>query len=111
MISNKVDLGMDIDPNDPEHPNNEDQKKYSGPEGPTAKLGAMLSFIGKRTKNDELANIAAELSDRVHGLDPKMKQAVAKFAIYAAMPKSVNKEAQGSDISEDVMSTLKRKIS
>lgn len=111
MISNKVDLGMDVDPNDPEHPNNEDQKKYSGPEGTTAKLSAMLSFIGKRTKNDELANVVSALADRVYDLDPKMKQAVAKFAVYAAMPQKAKSESTGSDLAEEAISDFRKKIS
>lgn len=111
IIQSGANLGMDIDPNDPEHPDNENPAKYSGPQGPTAKLSAMLSFIGKRTSNDELANVASALSDRVHDINPKMKQALAKFAVYAARQNKMKAESTGSDISEDILSDLKRKIS
>lgn len=106
------DLGMEhIDKNDPEHPNNEDQTKYSGPEGTVAKLSSMLSFIGKRTSNDDLSNVVSSLADRVHGLDPKMQMAVAKFAAYAAMPRAKKEAVQGENVGSDVLSDLKTKIS
>ena len=54
MIKNKEDFKLNIDPNDPEHPDNEDPIKYSGGNGAMAKLVSHLSFLAMNSKNDEV---------------------------------------------------------
>ncbi len=110
IIKSGDDLAIDIDPNDPEHPDNENPAKYAGSEGPVAKLSALLSFIGLRSKNHALSNVLWGIADRVHDMDNKKQIAVAKFVRFAMMPKKTETESI-TDLSEDVMFALRQKIS
>lgn len=108
------DLGLDhLDPNDPENPNNEDQEKYSGSQGIDAKLSSMLSYIAKRTKNDSLANAAAQMADEVHNKMPmEVKVALAKFVNFAMLSHKVKKEDTSTEsVVESVENSMKSKIS
>lgn len=111
IIKSGADLGLDLDPNDPENPNNEDQVKYSGPSGINAKLSAMLSFLAVRSKNDELSNVLAQLSEEVHDMKPDMKIAVAKFVNYAMKSKPAAESVQFMSVEESVIGDLRKKIS
>lgn len=112
MIKNGVDFKINIDPNDPENPDNEDPVKYSGGEGPVAKLSSMLSFMAKSSKNDEVFNALSQLSTDVHSMDRKTQQLVAKIVMYlskqsdTAAPKSEKSES----ITESVITGLRRKL-
>lgn len=113
MIKSGADFKMNIDANDPEHPDNEDQNKYSGSQGPMAKLSSMLSFLAKSTKNDEAFNHLAHLSSVVHDLPRDQLMAVAKMVNFLAnhADKSAKQEAVGENIVESATTTLRRKIS
>ena len=105
-------LGMShVDRNDPENPNNENPAKYSGPQGAYAKLASMLSFIAKRTTNDELSNVLGELSERVFNLDKASLNVLAKFVMFALKPKAAPAAATESSLTESVMFSLRKKIS
>lgn len=112
MIKNGVDFKINIDPNDPEHPNNEDPVKYSGGEGPVAKLSSMLSFLAKSSKNDEVFNALSQLSQDIHSMDNKTQQLVAKIVMY--LSKKSNTDAPAAEktesITESVIADLRRKI-
>ena len=113
MIKDKADFKMNIDVNDPEHPNNEDPTKYSGSMGAMAKLSSMLSFLAKSTKNDEAFNHIAHLSSVVHDLPKDQLQAVVKMVNYLVSHagKTAKKEEVGENIVETATMTLRRKIS
>jgi hypothetical protein len=104
-------LGLNIDANDPEHPNNEDQTKYQGQNGVVAKLSAMLSFLAKRTRNDELSNVLAQLSDDIHGMSKEQKMALAKFVNFALKAPKKEETQMGDKLDESVIGDLRRKIS
>lgn len=105
------DLGMSrIDRNDPEHPNNEDPAKYSGQQGAYAKLASMLSFIAKRTTNDELSNVLGELSENVFKLDKPSLNVLAKFVMFALKPKASPAPAAEAALDEHAMFLLRKKI-
>lgn len=115
LIKNKVDLKLNLDPTDPEHPNNENPIKYSGSEGPMARLSAILSLIAMRTKNDEVSNLFAELSTQIHRMSPKNIQLVAKVVDYIERTHT-NKtesveETSSIPLDEGVMLTLRKNIS
>lgn len=113
MIKSGADFKMNIDANDPEHPDNEDQTKYSGSMGPMAKLSSMLSFLAKSTKNDEAFNHLAHLSSVVHDLPRDQLMAVAKMVNFLAnhADKAAKQEAVGENIVESTTTNLRRKIS
>lgn len=113
MIKSGADFKMNIDANDPEHPDNEDQNKYSGSQGPMAKLSSMLSFLAKSTKNDEAFNHLAHLSSVVHDLPRDQLMAVAKMVNFLAnhADKAAKQEAVGENIVESTTTNLRRKIS
>lgn len=114
MFQDKVDFGVSFDENDPEHPNNEDPKKYSGGQGVLAKLAAMLTFLSARTKNDAAANHMMKLSDMIWNMEPKHQKLVAQMVGY--LQKTANKSpamAEGVTlkIDEDVIFGIRKKIS
>lgn len=112
MIKSGADFKMNIDANDPEHPDNEDQTKYSGPMGTMAKLSSMLSFLAKSTKNDEAFNHLAHLSSVVHDLPRDQLTAVVKMSNYLANHAGKTKaESVGENIVESTTTNLRRKIS
>jgi hypothetical protein len=112
LVNDRDNLKLTIDPNDPEHPDNEDPIKYSGSLGPIARLSSMLSLFSSRTKNDEASNIFAELSTQIHNMDPKYIELVAKFVDYIerTAPKVASKQSV-INIAESVMIDLRKKIS
>ena len=99
------------DKNDPENPNNEDQTKYSGNEGVTAKLSSMLSYIAQRSTNDELSNTVAQLSENVHSMDQNTKMALAKFVNYAMHAPKTESVEKSTAIDAEVTTQLRNKIS
>lgn len=114
MFQDKVDFGLSFDENDPEHPNNEDPKKYSGSQGALAKLSQLLAFFAMRSKNDKAANYMAKLSDMVHNMEPKHQNLVAQMVVY--LQKTANKTPAMAEnvtmkIDEDVIFGLRKKIS
>jgi hypothetical protein len=112
MIKNGVDFKIQLDPNDPENPSNEDPVKYSGPEGAIAKLSAMLSFMAKSSKNDEAFNLLSQLSTDVHGMDRKTQQLLAKLVMFLMQKSGSSSTAptKAESITESVISDLRRRI-
>ena len=112
MIQSGADFKMNIDANDPEHPDNEDQSKYRGPQGQMAKLSAMLTFLSYATKNDEAFNYLSHLAENLFELPNEFIGPVNKMANFlinqAGKPKA---EAVGENIVETAITTLRRKIS
>ena len=112
MIQSGADFKMNIDANDPEHPDNEDQSKYRGPQGQMAKLSAMLTFLSYATKNDEAFNYLSHLAENLFELPNEFIGPVNKMANFlinqAGKPKA---EAVGENIVETAIATLRRKIS
>jgi hypothetical protein len=113
MFQDKVDFGIKFDENDPEHPNNEDPKKYSGGQGALAKLSQMLNFLSMRSKNDAAANYMAKLSEMIWKMEPKHQKLVAQMVGY--LQKTANKApAMAEDalkIDEDIIFGIRKKIS
>lgn len=112
MIQDGTDFKITIDPNDPENPNNEDPVKYSGPEGTVAKLSAMLSFMAKSSRNDEVFNVLSRLSDEVYRMDRKTQQLVAKVVMFLLNKAKASPAAPAKteSISESVIADLRRHI-
>lgn len=114
LIKSGADLKIELDPNDPEHPNNEDPVKYSGPQGPMAKLSSMLSLIAARSKNDEASNIFAKLSTDIHDMDSQSVVLVAKVVNYIEKKAGMKQESEVNtteSLSESAMTNLRKKIS
>jgi|TARA_B110000908_G_scaffold161884_1_gene206706 hypothetical protein len=111
MIKAKEDFKLTIDPNDPEHPDNEDPVKYSGGNGAMAKLSSMLSYLAMSSKNDEAFNILSHLGSELYDLPQNhvvMLAKICKFldGNYSVEPKAV----AGESIVESIMTGLRRKI-
>jgi len=113
MIKNGTDFKLSLDANDPENPNNEDQKKYSGPQGPMAKVSAMLSYLAKETMNDEASNVFSRLSTAIHDMDRNTVSLVVKVINHVLKTgyTKTKKEEAVQPIAETVISDLRRKIS
>lgn len=114
MIQNGTDFQIFIDPNDPEHPDNEDPVKYSGSIGPVAKLSSFLSFLAKASKNDEVFNKLSQLSTDIHSMDNKTQQLVAKVVMYLIKKsdtKTSVEQPKAESIVESVIADLRRNIS
>lgn len=112
MIKSGADFKMNIDANDPEHPDNEDQTKYSGPQGAYAKLSSMLSFLANSTKNDEAFNHLSHLSSVVMDLPRDQLEALVKMTNFLTNHAGKTKaESVGENIVESTTTNLRRKIS
>lgn len=111
MIKDKEDFSMNIDVNDPEHPDNEDPAKYQGQHGKAAKLSAMLSFLAKASKNDQAFNLLAHISTAVHDLPQDQLKLVRNMVDYLADLAPAATEQQASEnIAESATTTLRKKI-
>jgi hypothetical protein len=113
MIKNKEDFKLSIDPNDPEHPDNEDPIKYSGGHGAMAKLSSMLSYLAMSSKNDEAFNLLSHLGTELHNMPSKTVMLLAKIVMYLDKNnKTSEKQAEPTEsIVESVVNGLRRKIS
>ena len=111
MIRNKEDFKLNIDPNDPEHPDNEDPIKYSGGNGAMAKLVSHLSFLAMNSKNDEVFNLLSQISGEMYSLPKNQVILLAKIAAYLDKNnKAPAKEPAMEDLAESTLSSLRRKI-
>ena len=111
MIKNKEDFKLNIDPNDPEHPDNEDPIKYSGGNGAMAKLVSHLSFLAMNSKNDEVFNLLSQISGEMYSLPKNQVILLAKIAAYLDKNnKAPAKEPAMEDLAESTLSSLRRKI-
>ena len=111
MIKNKEDFKLNIDPNDPEHPDNEDPIKYSGGNGAMAKLVSHLSFLAMNSKNDEVFNLLSQVSGEMYSLPKEHVILLAKIAAYLDKNnKAPAKEPAMEDLAEAMLNGLRRKI-
>jgi len=111
MIKNKEDFKLNIDPNDPEHPDNEDPIKYSGGNGAMAKLVSHLSFLAMNSKNDEVFNLLSQISGEMYSLPKEHVILLAKIAAYLDKNnKAPAKEPAMEDLAEAMLNGLRRKI-
>ena len=111
MIKNKEDFKLNIDPNDPEHPDNEDPIKYSGGNGAMAKLVSHLSFLAMNSKNDEVFNLLSQISGEMYSLPKEHVILLAKIAKYLDKNnKAPAKEPAMEDLAEATLNSLRRKI-
>lgn len=113
MIKNNEDFKLSIDVNDPENPNNEDPVKYSGGDGPMAKVSAMLSYLAKTTKNDDASNIFGRLSTAIYEMDKQTVKLVVKVLnhILKTAYKGETKQVESSEvIAETAISSIRKKI-
>jgi len=111
MIKNKEDFKLTLDPNDPEHPDNEDPIKYSGGMGVMAKLSAMLSYLAVSSKNDEAFNILSHLGSELYNLPNQHVIMLDKITKYLDKNyKPSNKEVEVEDIAESILFDIRRKI-
>ena len=111
MIKNKEDFKLNIDPNDPEHPDNEDPIKYSGGNGAMAKLVSHLSYLAMNSKNDEVFNLLSQISGEMYSLPKEHVILLAKIAKYLDKNnKAPAKEPAMEDLAESMLNNLRRKI-
>ena len=111
MIKNKEDFKLNIDPNDPEHPDNEDPIKYSGGNGAMAKLVSHLSYLAMNSKNDEVFNLLSQISGEMYNLPKEHVILLAKIAKYLDKNnKAPAKEPAMEDLAEATLNSLRRKI-
>ena len=111
MIKNKEDFKLNIDPNDPEHPDNEDPIKYSGGNGAMAKLVSHLSYLAMNSKNDEVFNLLSQISGEMYNLPKEHIILLAKIAKYLDKNnKAPAKEPAMEDLAEATLNSLRRKI-
>jgi len=111
MIKNKEDFKLNIDPNDPEHPDNEDPIKYSGGNGAMAKLVSHLSYLAMNSKNDEVFNLLSQVSGEMYSLPKEHVILLAKIAAYLDKNnKAPAKEPAMEDLAEATLRGLRRKI-
>ena len=111
MIKNKEDFKLNIDPNDPEHPDNEDPIKYSGGNGAMAKLVSHLSYLAMNSKNDEVFNLLSQISGEMYSLPKEHVILLAKIAAYLDKNnKAPAKEPAMEDLAESMLNNLRRKI-
>jgi len=111
MIKNKEDFKLNIDPNDPEHPDNEDPIKYSGGNGAMAKLVSHLSYLAMNSKNDEVFNLLSQISGEMYSLPKEHVILLAKIAAYLDKNnKAPAKEPAMEDLAEAMLNSLRRKI-
>lgn len=112
LIQSGKDLGISYDENDPEHPDNENPRKYSGSLGPMAKLSAMLGYLAKNSSSDELFNYASQLSTDIHEMNPKHVAIVAKMVEILKNKSQVKKSSEPAEaIDDQVVVSLRKKIS
>jgi hypothetical protein len=111
MIKGKEDFKLTIDPNDPEHPDNEDPVKYSGGMGAMAKLSSMLSYLAMCSKNDEAFNILSHIGSELHNLPQKHVILLAKICKYLDSNYNAEPQAQPAEsLDESVLNELRRKV-
>ena len=113
MIEDGADFKLSLDPNDPSNPNNEDPKKYSGQQGPMAKVSSMLSYLAQETKNDEASNVFSRLSTAIHDMDKQSISLVVKVINHILKKgyTGAKKEESVQPIAETVLTAMRRKIS
>jgi hypothetical protein len=114
MIKDKEDFQLNIDPNDPEHPDNEDPIKYSGGQGAMAKLVSMLSYLAMNSKNDEVFNLLSQISSELYNLPNQHVIMMAKIVKYLDQKNKVpakEKEVETENIAETILTGLRRKVS
>jgi hypothetical protein len=111
MIKGKEDFQLNIDPNDPEHPDNEDPIKYSGGMGVMAKLSAMLSYLAMNSKNDEVFNLLSQISSELYNLPNQHVILLDKIAKYLDKNyKTSSKEVEVEELAESILFDLRRKV-
>ena len=114
VVDQGKNIGLAIDQNDPEWPDNEDPIKYSGSEGAEAKLASVLRYMALNAKDDEASNHFANLSGLVHELSPSHKQAVAKMVDYIVQSSTTGAaesvEETELTLDESVVLELRKKI-
>jgi hypothetical protein len=112
MIKDKTDFKLNIDPADPDHPNNEDPVKYSGGMGAQAKLSSLLSYLAINSKNDEAFNYLQLVGSELHRLSQKQILLVNKMAIFLDKHyKAPSTEAVPAEsIVESSVKSLRRKV-
>jgi hypothetical protein len=110
LFKDRANLKMEIDPNDPEHPNNENPEKYASAMGEVAKLSSLLSFLAMRTKNDIAFGVLTELSERIHDMDHEAIVMVHKMANamdkVAQSTSTKTEESTMVSIEESIINTL-----
>jgi hypothetical protein len=111
MIKGKEDFKLTIDPNDPEHPDNEDPIKYSGGMGEMAKLSAMLTYLAMSSKNDEVFNVLSHLGSELYNMPDNhviMLDKITKYLDKNNKTSSNTVEVEG--LAESILSELRRNI-
>ena len=112
MIKNKEDFKLTLDPNDPEHPDNEDPIKYSGGMGAMAKLSAMLSYLAVSSKNDEAFNLLSHLGSELYNLPNQHVIMLDKITKYLDKNNKISskEKVEVEEIAESILNDLRRKI-
>lgn len=113
LVDQGKNIGLTIDQNDPEWPDNEDPIKYSGSEGAEAKLASVLRYMALNARDDDASNRFANLSAIVHDLSQTHKQAVAKMVDYFVQGSSQAAESTedySMALDESVVMQLRKKI-
>ena len=112
MIKDKTDFKLNIDPADPDHPDNEDPIKYSGGMGAQAKLSSLITYLAMNSKNDEAFNYLSLIGSELSRLSQKQILLVNKMAIFLDKHyKAPSTEAVPAEsIVESSVKSLRRKV-
>ncbi len=112
MIKNKEDFKLTLDPNDPEHPDNEDPIKWSGGMGAMAKLSAMLSYLAISSKNDEAFNLLSHLGSELYNLPNQHVILLDKITKYLdkTYKTSSTEKVEVEELAESILIDLRRKV-
>lgn len=113
MINNKEDFKISYSADDPEHPNNQNPKKWEGPEGKKAKLVDMLTFLSYKTKNDNLFNVLAQLGGDAHyvfNMNPKRVELLDNMVRHIIKYSDVKSSQPKESLDESVLLELRQKI-
>ena len=113
IINSGQDLKINYDENDPEHPDNINQRYAKGHEGELARTNALLGYIASTTKNDGLWNALHQLADgMIHSMNPDQQAMVGKIVDYLIKTAGATKEsAPAVSLEESIILELRKKIS
>jgi len=112
IINSGADLKITYSEDDPEHPDNEDPKKYAGQSGEMAKMASLLSFLGQRSKNDDLWNAITDLTGDGQHINSFSSRIIQKITNYIAAKAQATPAVESIiGLDEEAILELRKKIS
>jgi len=112
IINSGADLKITYSEDDPEHPDNENPKKYSGQSGEMAKMASLLSFLGQRSKNDDLWNAITDLTGDGNHINSFSSRVVKKITDYLAAKAQATPAVESAiGLDEEAILELRKNLS